>query len=175
MDDDTHDRSARYTDSALELIYRLTNPNTDFLGSAIYGEVRGGDEFLELEGKIILQKNFGSLVVAYNATVEAEWEGRHLDERTGEFQQALGISYELIPQLTVGAELVHEVEWPDWSNPEPSRVFAGPNFSVRHANWYATVTPLIQLTNEKDESRTSRRRDRRDARSSGPAASPLTA
>ena len=31
-----------YQDSALELIYNLTNPTTDLLGSALYGEVRGG-------------------------------------------------------------------------------------------------------------------------------------
>lgn len=150
-DDAEHSRNARYDSSALELIYRLTDPNTSFLGSAIYGEVRGGDESLELEGKVILQKNIGPCVVAYNATIESEMEGRHLDERTGEFSQALGVSWELIPQLSVGAEVLHEVEWPGWARPEPQRVFAGPNASVRRGNWFATLTPLFQLTDNRDE------------------------
>src|SRR5438105_91425 len=32
-----HANSTRYQDSAIELIYNLTNPTTDWLGSAIYG------------------------------------------------------------------------------------------------------------------------------------------
>jgi hypothetical protein len=39
----------RYQSSALELIYNLTNPATDLLGLALYGEVRGGPKELELE------------------------------------------------------------------------------------------------------------------------------
>lgn len=151
VDDHEHRRSARYESSALELIYRLTDPGTSFLGSAIYGEVRGGDERLELEGKIILQKNIGPVAVVYNATVESEMEGRHLQERAGEFQQALGVSWEWLPQLSMGAEILHEIEWPQWSRPEPERVFAGPNVSVRHANWYATLAPLFQITDVQNE------------------------
>ena len=69
-----------YQDSAIELIYNLTNPTTDLLGSALYGEVRGGPEELELESKMILQKNLGRFVVAYNGTLEAKWEGDRLEE-----------------------------------------------------------------------------------------------
>jgi hypothetical protein len=38
-----------YQSSALELIYNLTNPATELIGLALYGEVRGGPEELELE------------------------------------------------------------------------------------------------------------------------------
>ncbi|SRR5581483_2099258 len=150
-DDPQHNRSARYHDTAVEVIYNLTNPVTDFLGSAIYGEVQVGDHFVELEGKLLLQKNFGPWVVAYNAALEAQWEGSHLDEHNGEFSQALGISYEVIPQFSVGAELLHEVDIPNWKKSEPSVLYAGPNASFRSGNWYATVTPLIQLTDRQDE------------------------
>ncbi|MEA3186411.1 MAG: hypothetical protein QOD99_241 [Chthoniobacter sp.] len=151
LDDATHRRSTRYTDSAVEAIYNLTSPAADFLGSALYGEVRVGDELLELEGKLLLQKNIGPFIAAYNLIVEGAWEGRHFDEREGEFAQSLGISYEIVPQLTVGAELLHEIDLPDWSRAEPSVVWAGPNASFRHANWYATLTPLFQLTDRSDE------------------------
>jgi len=55
---------AAFQDTAVELIYSLSNPVTDILGSALYGEFKIGPEHIELEGKIILQKNFGPIVVA---------------------------------------------------------------------------------------------------------------
>jgi hypothetical protein len=78
---------AHYDDAALEVIYRLSNPATDFLGSAVYGEIRGGPDFLEFEGKILLQRNFGKWIAAYNAALEGKWMGEHLEERAGEFAQ----------------------------------------------------------------------------------------
>lgn len=140
------EQGARYHDSAVELIYNLSNPQTSFLGSALYGEVKIGDEVLALEGKLILQKNVGALLVAYNVTLEGEWEGEDFDEEVGEFQQTLGVSYQISPSFSVGAEFFHEIEFPEWSEAEDSVVYAGPNASVRYRNVFATVTPLVQLT-----------------------------
>lgn len=151
LDDADHNRSARYDDAALETIYRLTNPTTDFLGSALYGEIHYGDELLELEGKLLLQKDIGPLVAAYNVVMEGKWTGRRLDEREGEFSQTLGLSYELMPQLTVGAEVLHEIDIPDWSKAEKSVVWAGPNASFRSGSWFATVTPLFRLSENREE------------------------
>ena len=75
-----------YKATAFELIYNMTNPVTDLLGSALYGEVKLGDQQFKLEGKLLLQKNFGPIVMAYNAGIEAEWEGErfgHYEERSG--------------------------------------------------------------------------------------------
>ncbi len=140
-----------YAGSAVEMIYNLTNPQTSMLGSALYGEVAIGEDLVKLESKILLDKQFGPLVVAYNATVEAEWEGEDLDEKTGEFQQTLGASYEIKPQLLVGGELLHEIEFPEWREGEDSVVYAGPNMSVRFGNWWATTTALAQLTDVDGE------------------------
>src|SRR5713101_157069 len=76
-DPSANEHGFRYQSSALEVIYNLTNPTTDLLGLALYGEVRGGPEEVELESKVILQKTIGHLVVAYNGTLEAKWEGSH--------------------------------------------------------------------------------------------------
>lgn len=140
-----------YQDSAIELIYNLTNPTTDLLGSAIYAEFRGGPEELELESKVILQKNIGRFVIAYNGTLEAKWEGDRFEERGGEFSQSLGVSYEISPAFLLGGELLHEIDIPDWSEAEDSILYAGPNLSYRHGNWWATLTPLAQLTNVASE------------------------
>src|SRR5438309_10406051 len=104
------DRSGfTYSDSALELIYNLSNPAIDPIGLSIYQEFRGGDRLFEWESKLIAQKNFGPLILAYNATLEAVWEGEGLVERSGELQQALGASYEISPRISVGIEPLHEV------------------------------------------------------------------
>jgi hypothetical protein len=140
-----------YHGSALELIYNLTNPTTDLLGLALYGEVRGGPNELELESKVILQKNLGRFVIAYNGTLEAKWEGDRLEERGGELAQSLGVSYEISPAWLLGAELLHEIDIPDWSEASDSILYGGPNLSYRRGNWWATLTPLAQLTNVASE------------------------
>jgi hypothetical protein len=150
-DPTAHEHGFSYQTSALELIYNLSNPTTDLLGSALYGEIRGGPEELELESKIILQKNLGRFVVAYNGTFEAKWEGDRLEERGGEVSQSLGVSYEVSPGLLIGAELLHEIDLPNWSEAGDSIVYGGPNISYRHGNWWATVTPLVQLTDVASE------------------------
>jgi hypothetical protein len=153
-DHDSEGHKARYQGSGAELIYSHTNPTTDFLGSALYGEVIVGEDSLELEGKVLLQKNFGALRVAYNAIIEAEWEGGDLgdfEESNGEFAQAVGISYDLNKSFSFGAEVLHEVALPEWRDTGDSVVFAGPNVSVRFGRVYVTATALFQLTDVEDE------------------------
>ena len=141
-----------YSDSAIELIYNLTNPVIDPVGLSLYQEYKVGDRLFEWESKLIAQKNLGPLILAYNATLEAVWEGQGLAEREGEFQQALGASYEISPRISVGLEFLHEFVFPDWHDAERIRnVFIGPNVSYRHQSWFVTVTALAQPTNTPDE------------------------
>lgn len=141
-----------YSDSAVELIYNLTNPVTDPIGLAMYEELRAGDRLFELESKIIAQKNLGPLILAYNLTLEAVWEGTGLQDREGELQQALGASYEVSQKLSVGVEMLHESVFPEWHDNERIRnFFVGPNVCFRHQNWFVTVTALTQATNTPDE------------------------
>jgi len=141
-----------YSDSAIELIYNLTNPVVDLVGLSIYGEIRAGDRLVELESKVIAQKNFGPLILAYNATLEALWEDSDLAKREGEFSQALGASYEISPRISVGVEFLHEFVFPEWRDAETIRnLFVGPNVSYRRGNWFVTVTALAQATDTTDE------------------------
>lgn len=141
-----------YSDSALELIYNLSNPVADPLGFSLYEEIKAGDRLLELESKLIAQKDFGPFIFAYNATLEANWEGRSLAQRTGELQQSLGASYEVSPRVSMGLELVHEFVFPDWRNQERTRnFFVGPNVAIRHGRGFATVTALAQATSSADQ------------------------
>ncbi len=141
-----------FRDVALEAIYNLTSPVTDPIGLALYGEVAVGDEKLKLEGKLIVEKDLGPLVLAYNAIIEAEWEGHHFVEDKGEIEQTLGISYQFSPRFMVGAELLHELAMPDWAGIQGKGVlYAGPNFSYRAEKWWATLTPLFQVSDVESE------------------------
>ena len=100
-------RDGHYDSSSLELICNLTNPVTDPVGVSFYQEISAGRRAFESETKLIAQKNFGPLIVAYNLTLEAEWEDKRLRERNGEIQQVFGASYEISPRISVGAEMLH--------------------------------------------------------------------
>ena len=141
-------RSARYKQTAVELVYNLTNPNTDFLGSALYLEGAIGDRVASLEAKLLLQKNFGPLTIAYNFVTEFEWEGAHLDAEEIAIEQTLGVSYQISPAFSVGGELVHEIEITDWnaSNAEKAYLYVGPNVTYRHKYFFATATALWRTT-----------------------------
>ena len=142
----------RYTttweDVAVESIYMILNPTVDPIGLAAYLEVTTGDEVLAVEGKVLLQKNIGKWITAWNGVVEAEWEGSRLDEQTGVLEETAGVSYEVKPSLRLGAELKHEVEAADWRDWEKPLLYAGPNVSYRTRRWYATLTPSFQLTHD---------------------------
>lgn len=142
---------ASWRNVAVEGILNFTSPTTDLLGLALYGEVKLGDELLVLEGKILLQKNIGPFVLAYNGIIEAEWEGEHFEEDIGEFGNTLGVSYQISPAWSVGAELVHEIEYEDWSQWGDHVVYAGPNIAFRGNGWWVTVTPLFQVTDVENE------------------------
>ena len=149
---DPEQSGTTYSDTAIELIYNFTNPVVDPVGLSIYGELRAGDRLIELESKLIMQKNFGPLILAYNATLESVWEGSDLAEREGEFIQALGASYEISPRVSAGIELLHELVFPEWRDTEKIRnFFVGPNVSYRRGNWFVTITALAQATDTEGE------------------------
>ena len=150
--DDPAASGFKYSDTGIELIYNLSNPVIDPVGLSVYQEYKGGDRLFEWESKVIAQKNLGRWILAYNATLEAVWEGDGLSEREGEFSQAVGASYEIRPELSVGLEFLHEFVFEDWKDDEKIRnVFVGPNVSYRRNQWFVTVTALAQATNTEDE------------------------
>jgi hypothetical protein len=142
---------AHWQSVSLEAIYNLTNPTTDLLGSALYGEVQVGDRVVSIEGKLLLQKNLGPFIIAYNASLESEWEGSGLRDRHGEFQQTLGVSYQVSPKFSVGAEMLHEVQFEDWHSAGEHALYIGPDATFRFGRAYATATVLFQATGIREE------------------------
>jgi len=139
-----------FHDVAVEAIYSLTNPNTSAIGSALYGEIKGSDDFVELEAKLLLQKNMGPWTFVYNIGGEIAWEDDYQNDEA-ELMQSAGIAYELSPSWSVGAEVLHEIAVPDVEILGDSGVYLGPNIAWRHHNFAAAVTALWQLTSLEDE------------------------
>ncbi|MBI1371532.1 MAG: hypothetical protein GC159_02040 [Phycisphaera sp.] len=152
--DSVEDDGTSWQNVALETIYSITNPVTDPIGSAVYGEVRIGEHEVGVEGKLLLQKDIGPWSIVWNGILEAEWEGEEFgdyDERAGELAQTFGVSYQIVPQLTAGFELLHEIGIDEWEEFGDHVVYVGPNVSYRGKGWFITVTPLFQVTDLADE------------------------
>lgn len=142
-----------------EVLYTLTDPTVDWIGSAVYGEMLIGPEKFAIEAKLILHKNFGRLSLVYNGIVEAEWEGPDYAERVGVLGNTFGASYQFNPKFFVGFEGTHEVELADWSQAGQHAVYMGPNVSFRTSgvnqpgkgSLFASLAALVQVTNIADE------------------------
>src|SRR5262249_16865271 len=118
-----------------------------------------GPDRTGLEGRLILQKNFDRVILAYNVRLEAEWakeKGEDERGRDGEVVQSMGASLELSPNWFIGAELVREIPPPEWHTGAAQNVFIGPNVSyhanfVNGRNWALTTTALARVTDAEDE------------------------
>ena len=120
-------RGAHYDSSSLELIYKFHPSGGHGIGIILYQEIWGGGVRLNRKQNSSDKKNFRLLIVAYNLTLEAEWEDENLREHNGEIQQAFGASYESSPRVSVGAEMLHEVLLPAWHSSEAeNNFFIGP-------------------------------------------------
>lgn len=141
----TESGKTEFRDVALEAIYNLTDPSTTPFGSALYGEIKGGDDFIELEAKILLQKNIGKWMFVYNAGGEIEWENNYESDEA-ELMQSAGASYQITPSWSAGAELLHEIAVPDVDTIGDSAVYLGPNVAWRNNRFSVALTGLWQLT-----------------------------
>src|SRR5262249_40260331 len=54
--------------------WRLLDSSVDAIGLALYAEITGSTSELELEGKLIIDKRIGNLLLAANFVAEHEWE-----------------------------------------------------------------------------------------------------
>lgn len=154
--EDTEEHTGtQFNSSSVEAIYYLMNPVTDSLGLALYGEVGVGQQEMEFEVKVLLQKDWGNWTAAYNFVVEHEVEGifdEDEDETEGVIGNTFGLAYSPAPSWSVGGELVIESIYPDWSEYEDTVIYAGPVISYTGGtNWWVTITPMIQLSDVDEQ------------------------
>lgn len=147
-------RTSAYQHSALELTHNLTNPATDFLGSAVSGEISAGERSAAFEGKLLLEKRFGRWVVGWNGVFESEWEGdkfADFQETSGELGQTFGIAYDLTKSFSCGLEAVHKTTLEKWHAPGSPQIYCGPNVTFRRGHLFTAITALFQTTSRTGE------------------------
>ena len=140
-----------FHDVAVEAILQLQAPTPDDLGVALYGEIKYGNDFVELEGKLLLEMELDQVNLLYNFTLEAEWEGESLDEDKGVIQNAFAITYQPDPTITYGVQAIWEIEFPGWSEQGDDVVYVGPSIAWQSEGWWLSVSPLFQVTNVDSE------------------------
>jgi hypothetical protein len=155
--EDSQERKGTKFDSVdIEAIVYFLNPRKDFIGLGLYNEIKVGEEFLGFETKLLVQKDIGQWVFAYNLVLETNVEGvfdNELEnEVEGELKHSVGISYAVTPGLLIGVEAFVESVYADWSVYEKTTVYAGPVISFQgHEHFWFTLTGLYQLSSEADE------------------------
>ena len=142
---------------SVEAIVYFMNPVTDAFGLGLYQEIGVGEDEIEFETKLLVQKDIGNWVLGYNLIIETELEGVFdVDEENeveGVIEHTFGASYGFGKgDFRAGGEVVVESIYADWEEYEDTIVYAGPVFSYWGGkNWFVTVTPLFQVTNNDDE------------------------
>ena len=155
-EDTDEDDGLKFQSVDVEAIVYLSNPVEDVVGFGIYNEAKIGEESLGFETKLLLQKDVGNWVFAYNLVLETEIEGifhgaEDENEIEGELKHTFGVAYALTEGIFVGAEAVVESEYEDWSEYEGTSVYAGPVVSVQNLGpVWITATPAFLLTQEDE-------------------------
>ena len=147
--------------------YKLLDAGADPLGAALYAEGSYSNSEIELEGKIILDKQFGDFLFAFNAVGEHSFvNGIGKDnsmltqtEDVAEFDG--GAAYFITQNFTIGIEARQHTKHPPGieGGGVYSAFFAGPSISYSGPNWWSAVGVMpqigtLELTNhEKIEAR----------------------
>lgn len=150
---------SRFVGVSGEAIYRILSPYTDFIGLAVYTEPTFGDNFFELENKIILQKNFfdDRLTLAFNFTYAPEFRyvladptdntsGRSWNNET-DVNFGFATSYRFIDNWSAGFEFQNEREYNSFNFNRQSNggYYLGPTIHYGGEKFFFTVTALKQM------------------------------
>ena len=136
--------------------FKLRDPVADPFGLALYFEWGASTTEFELEAKVIADKRFDRVLVAFNAVVEPEWEfeveggsdveAEH-EETNLEFD--LAGAYFLTKRTALGIEARNTNQFIPGEGQHHSALFAGPVVSYASDTWWATLTVLPQVAKLK--------------------------
>ena len=156
----------RFESVSIEALYRFLSPYTDGIGMALYVEPSIGPRTIELENRLIFQKNFfdDRLVLAANITVGYEWRYLHGDpeadpleadfhdhwDKETDVNFGLAASYRIVSNWALGLELQNEREWGGLDPFRPSQRtnvawYLGPTVHYGGESFFFTLTTLAQL------------------------------
>jgi hypothetical protein len=156
---DEHYTKTRFVGVAAEQILRVLSPYTDPVGLALYLEPVIGNRFIELESKLILQKNFfdDTLTLAFNFTWAPEFRLTPPEEGSGDTKDSwteetdmnfnFAASYRFAPNWWAGFEFLNEQERDSlvFENTINSGYYIGPNIHFGGKEYFVTATAVTQL------------------------------
>ena len=102
-----------------------------------------------MEGKVIVDKQFGNILAAGNVVLEHEWKtgldsGFVQNSSEVKFSLNAGISFSITKAFSIGIEAAHQSIF-EKGELEHAAFFAGPVVSYSTDQWWATWTFLPQL------------------------------
>lgn len=164
-------RKNRFESASIEAIYRFMSPYTDSFGAAIYFEPSIGPRTVEMETRLIFQKNYldDRLVFAANITLGQEWRYLHGDtsadpsdadfrdhwDKETDVNFGFAGSYRFTSNWSAGMELLNEREWAGLNPLRASQRtnqawYLGPTIHYGGKDYFWTLTALAQLPVAKD-------------------------
>ena len=155
--EDSSENTGMHFDAAgVEAQYYFSNSNTDLLGVSLIVAAEAGEQTLNLESVLVLQKDWDRWTATYNLGLATEIDGVFTDhgstDTTGTITNALGAVYNVTPTLRAGGEIAVESDYHNWSSYDGSSVWAGPVVNwVPNSRLWMTAGFNFQLTDTADE------------------------
>jgi hypothetical protein len=126
---------------------KLLDPVANAVGLALYGEVTASPSFGEFEGKVILDKYVGPVLLAANlvGAWEMPWKEMPGVESELELELDLAAAYFVTPNVALGLELRSHTELEEAETVESSALFLGPVVAYATKGWWVAFTVMPQL------------------------------
>ncbi len=137
---------------ASEWKYKLSDSLADAVGSALYFEGSYGPAEIELEGKLIVDKQLRNFLIASNLSFEQEWE-LNVGENESEQKYSLNLAggYFFSPSLLAGVEATSTTTVAE-GELESSSIYAGPTLAYGAERYWVVVHAAPQIFAPKTDS-----------------------
>lgn len=131
--------------------YKISDPVANAIGSGLYGEFKIGSDEMELELKLILDKEINKNLFAFNAVAEFEFEPEiENDEVEQEMETKFEFDFVYMYKTSIhwgiGAEL-RNVNVVEESELESSPLFFGPTIYYSSGKFWVILNVQPQITN----------------------------
>lgn len=154
--DPANGQRTRVNDFALSSIasewkYKLSDPLADAIGSALYVEGSYGPSEIEVEGKLILDKQSQNALFGLNLVAEQEWDRRAPEtESEQSYGATLAGGYFFTPSLLAGIEALSVTHVED-GEVESSAIYAGPTLAYAADRYWLVLSVAPQVFAPKAE------------------------
>jgi hypothetical protein len=129
--------------------FKFSDRAADLVGAGLYAEATVGVNRVELEGKLLFDKQLGATLIALNLVGEYELNAQLIDGISGTltettFAPSLGISQQIMKRFGIGIEALNQNNLTGgvWNS---STLFAGGVISYTADTWWSTITVLPQI------------------------------